>query len=75
MKFSMLKRGLKYKWMKQCLKIIFFLNPKNENKIFLPKVFTAKEHTPIHCFMYQDDSSLVYIVTFSWTYNCHITAI
>ena len=21
----------------------FFLNPKNENKIFLPKVFTAKE--------------------------------
>jgi len=51
--------------MKQCLTIIFFLNPKNENKIFLPKVFTAKEHTPIHCFMCQDDSSLVYIVTFS----------
>ena len=54
----------------------YFLLTKNKKN--LPGVFTAKgthNSKQTRFFMYQDDSSLVYIVTINWTYKYHITAI
>ena len=50
--------------MKQCLKT-FLLTKNNNKKIILPEVFTAKgrhNNKQTRFSMYQDDSSLVYIV-------------
>jgi len=52
----------------------YFLLTKNKNKNILSEVFTAKwthNNKQTRLSMYQDDSSLVYIVTI----NYHITAI
>ena len=52
----------------------YFLLTKNKNKNILSEVFTAKwthNNKQTRFSMYQDDSSLVYIVTI----NYHITAI
>ena len=62
--------------MKRCLKT-FLLTKNNNKKIILPEVFTAKgrhNNKQTRFSMYQDDSSLVYIVTINSTYDCNITS-
>ena len=56
----------------------YFLLTKNKNKNILSEVFTAKwthNNKQTRFSMYHNDSSLVYIVTISWTYKYHITNI
>ena len=55
----------------------YFLLTKYKNKNILPEVFTAKwthNNKQTRFSMYQDDSSLVYIVTINSTYDCNITS-
>ena len=56
----------------------YILLTKNKNENILPEVFTSKgthNNKETRFSMYQDDSSLVYIVTISGTYKYHITVI
>ena len=56
----------------------YYLLTKNKNKKLLPEVITANgthNNKQTRFSMYQDESSIVYIVKISGTYKYHITVI